>query len=313
MNSKITNTRKAVIDALYELAQEDKKIVLVCADSLKTMKAEYFKEKYPDRYFDVGLAEQNAIGLAAGLASSGLKPYVATYAGFLVMRACEQLRTFVAYPGLNVKIVGVNGGLYGGEREGVTHQFFEDLGITRSIPGIMVVSPADALEVYEATKALVEFKGPAYIRVGNGHELRIFDEIKNFELGKPRVIKEYGSDAVIFVTGNILRRVLQAADRLRQEAIKVTVINIHTLKPIKDEDIAKFFKKTKLVVTVEDHNIIGGLGSMIAEVSTSTIPRNIVRLGLRDIFPESGEGEKLLDKYGMGVDDIIQAVKNGLK
>ena len=312
MRNELTNTRRAVIEALLERAEKDDAVVLVCADSIKSIKADDFAQRYPQRFFDVGIAEQNAVAIAAGLASSGLKPYVATYAGFLTMRACEQIRTFVAYPQLNVKIVGANGGIYGGEREGVTHQFFEDLGIMRSIPEMMVVSPADALEVYEATKALLDFEGPAYLRVGSGREKRIFDQIDHFQLSKPRAIYQTGYDAVIFATGPITKRALQAAEKLKQAKIFITVVNVPTLKPIDKEEIAYFLKNSQLIITLEDHNIIGGLGSAIAEVSTETIPKKIIRMGLQDIFPESGEAEALLDKYGMSIDDIIKTVRNGL-
>lgn len=305
----IANTRRAVIDGLVNRAREDSRIALVCADSLKSMKAQEFYNLYPERYFDVGIAEQNAVGFAAGLAASGFMPFVATYAGFITMRACEQIRTYVAYPGLNVKFIGANGGLYGGEREGVTHQFFEDLGIIRSIPGIDIIIPADAYETYQATMVLTEREGPAYLRVGSGKEPLIFEKGVEFEFGKARIIKETGNDAGIFVSGPILKRALTANSLLEEKGIKTTVVEIHTLKPIDDETVTTILGKTGAAVTVEDHNIIGGLGSTISEVSTSRYPVPIVRVGLKDIYPESGEAEELLDKYRMGVKDIVDAVE----
>ncbi len=312
MEEKIGNTRQAALDTLTHCAESDQKIVVVCADSLKSMRAQRFAERYPERYFDVGIAEQNAVGFAAGLAASGLKPYVATYAGFITMRACEQLRTYVAYPKLNVKFIGANGGLYGGEREGVTHQFFEDLGIVRSIPGITVVVPADAREVSKATEALVDYDGPAYLRVGSGREPLIFPEELEYELGKARIIKDSGSDVAIFVNGPILRRVLLANERLEKEGLKTTIVELHTLKPLDIDTITEVLARTGAAVTVEDHNIIGGLGSAVAETSSEYCPVPLIRIGLQDKYPESGEADELLDKYQMGIADIERAVKRVL-
>lgn len=312
MEKNISNTRKAVMDALVLMAQKDKDISVVCADSLKSMYAGEFAKNYPDRFFDVGIAEQNAVCFGAGLAASGLKPFVATYAGFITMRACEQMRTFVAYPGLNVKFVGANGGLFGGEREGVTHQFFEDIGIVRSIPEIKIVVPADGNEVFQAARALVDTEGPAYLRVGNGKEPVIFEDSIDFELGKARMLYDEGNDLVIFACGSILGRVLQAAAILKDQGIKSRVVEVHTLKPLDERKIVNFLDETQAAVTVEDHNIIGGLGSAIAELSCEKVPTPVIRVGLKDVFPESGEAEALLDKYEMGISDIVQAAKNVL-
>lgn len=300
------------MDALIEIAKNDPAISVVCADSLKSMRAGEFAEKYPEQFFDVGICEQNAVDFGAGLAASGLKPFVATYAGFLTMRACEQIRTFIAYPKLNVKLVGANGGIYGGEREGVTHQFFEDLGIVRSIPGITVVVPADGREVFQATRVLAEIDGPAYLRVGSDREPFIFDDEIDFELGKIRLMEDYGNDVAIFATGPILYRALKAAAILYDEGIKAKVVEVHTLKPLDKKNITSILRKTGAAVTVEDHNIIGGLGSAISETSTSNYPVPIVRIGLQDVFPESGEGEELLDKYNMAITDIKEGVKKAI-
>ena len=176
MTGKQENTRVAFRDTLMELAAEDKRIVLVCADSALVVKATEFKEKYPDRFFDVGIAEQNAVCVAAGLASCGLIPFLATYSGFITMRACEQIRTFVAYPNLNVKFIGANGGMASGNREGVTHQFFEDIGILRTISGINIVVPADASQVKQAVKAAAKITGPCFIRIGSGRDPVVTDD-----------------------------------------------------------------------------------------------------------------------------------------
>jgi len=271
------------------------------------MRATEFADKFPNRLFDVGIAEQNAVALAAGLASTGLIPYVGTYAGFITMRACEQLRTFVAYPGLAVRFVGANGGIYAGEREGVTHQFFEDLGIVRSIPGITVTAPCDAGQVYAATEAIAYIDGPAYLRVGSGREEDVFDQDAPFELGKARLLAQKGTDVAIFCSGFVTNRVLRAADALEAQHVGATVVEIHTLKPLDAGLICDVLKETGAAVTVEDHNVIGGLGSAIAECSAENCPVPLVRVGLQDVFPESGEADALLDAYGMSVDDIVSA------
>ena len=307
--TKKDSTRVAFTESLIELAGDNPNVVLVCADSVLVVKANPFIEKYPERFFDVGIAEQNAVACAAGLASCGLIPFVATYAGFITMRACEQVRTFVAYPGLNVKLIGANGGIGSGEREGVTHQFFEDIGIMRTIPGITVVVPCDASQVRQAVKAVAATEGPAYIRIGSGREPVVFDTFSLFELGKIRILKESGSDVALFTNGFIINRVLEAARLLEMEGIKPTVVEVHTLKPLDVESIVKILSKTKAAVTVEDHNIIGGLGSAIAETIAEEIPVPLLRIGLRDKYPESGESERLLDHYGMGIPDIVNAAK----
>ena len=311
--TKKESTRVAFTESLIELADYNHNVVLVCSDSALIVKANPFIEKYPERFIDVGIAEQNAIACAAGLASCNLIPFFVSYAGFITMRACEQVRTFVAYPGLNVKLIGANGGIGSGEREGVTHQFFEDIGIMRTIPGITVVIPGDASQVRQAVKVVAETEGPAYVRIGSGRDPVVFDTFSPFELGKIRILKESGNDIALFTNGFIINRVLEAARLLEMEGIKPTVVEVHTLKPLDIESIVKILSKTKAAVTVEDHNIIGGLGSAIAEIIAEEIPVPLFRVGLRDKYPESGEPEQLLDHYGMGVPDIVNAVKNILQ
>ena len=228
---RVASTREAFIAGLIEAARLDPAICLVFADSLKAARATPFVEMFPDRWFDVGICEQNAAAFSAGLASTGLKPFFNTYAGFITMRACEQVRSFVAYPHLNVKFVGLNGGIYGGEREGVTHMVFEEFGILRSIAGMEIVVPADAGQVRKATLALAQREGPAYMRIGSGREPVIFDESVGFEFGKARVLREYGTDAAIFAVGPILKRAILAAETLVNEGIRTTLVEVHTLKP----------------------------------------------------------------------------------
>lgn len=302
-------TREAFTQAITELAAQDEQVVFVSADSLKAMRATSFAEQYPDRYIEVGIAEQNAVGVSAGMASAGLMPFIGTYAGFLTMRACEQIRTFVAYTNLNVKIVGINGGIFAGEREGVTHQFFEDLAIMRSIPNMTVLTPADAHQMYHAVKAAALIDGPVYIRAGSGREHIVYDAKTPFEIGKIRVLQQYGTDAALFANGFILNRAVEAARILNEENINVTLVDVPTLKPLDNQNIARILKDCGAVVTVEDHNIIGGLADAIAMVGATYCPVLIERVGLQDIFPSSGGAEELLDAYGMSVQDIVDAVK----
>ncbi len=303
------NTRLAFIETLIELAEQDPKTVLVCADSVLVVKGRQFAQKYPDRFIDVGIAEQNAVNCAAGMAACGLIPYVATYAGFLTMRACEQIRTFVAYPGLNVKLIGANGGISAGEREGVTHQFFEDLGILRAIPGITIVVPADDTQVRLAARAIHKIHGPAYVRIGSGRDPRVDGREIPFELGKIRILAEHGKDLTLFTNGFVVNRALKAAERLAQEGIRAVVADVHTLKPLDKEGIITLLKQTGAAVTIEDHNIIGGLGSAIAECSVEDCPVPIQRIGLPDCFPRSGLPDPLLDYYHIGINDIVEAAR----
>lgn len=309
----LANTRQAFIDSLIELAANNPEIVLVCSDSAKVVRADSYIDRFPERFIDVGIAEQNAVACAAGVASYGLIPFVATYAGFITMRACEQVRTFVAYPNLNVKMVGANGGIAAGEREGVTHQFFEDLGILRTIPGITIIVPADAGQTRQAVKAAAEIPGPVYIRIGSGRDPVVHADDVPFELGKIRILEEVGRDVAIFAAGGYpLNRALAAVKELAKQGIKATAVEIHTLKPLDVDSIAEILGQTKACVTVEDHNIIGGLGSAVAEVIAEHAPASLVRVGLRDVYPESGEPEQLLDAYGMGVEDIISACRQAI-
>lgn len=313
--STLQSTRIAAIEAIDSLMEKDHRIVMVFADSVKVFRATELVKKYPQRCFDVGIAEQNAVTVAAGMASSGLITFVATYAGFLTMRACEQIRTFVAYPNLPVIFLGANGGIAGGEREGVTHQFIEDLGITRIIPSMAVVSPADAYETHQAVLKSVEQRGPAYIRIGSGRDPVFFENPYPFEWGKAHVVLERNpEDAVIFATGGfLLHRSREAIERLEKEGFRVSLVNIHTLKPLDTATIGRFLQRAKAAVTVEDHLIVGGLGSSIAEIACELFPVPLIRLGLNNTFAESGEAESLLDAYGMSVSDICEATKKVIR
>ena len=298
------------MQGLDALAEKDERIMLVCADSLLAMRATEFVEKFPDRYVEVGIAEQNAAATAAGLAIDGLIPYFATYAGFITMRACEQLRTFAAYPNLNVKFAGVNGGIAGGEREGVTHQFPEDIGILRTIPNFTILVPADAGQAKKACIAAASIPGPVYIRLGSGRDPVVFDDDQPFIPGKINIISEKGSDIALFGNGVLLPRLMQAAEELESKGIGVTLVEVHTVKPIDVEGVTAVLKKCGAAVTAEDHNIIGGLGSAIMETAAENCPVPISRIGLRDTFAGSGLPNELLDNYKMSVEDIVKAAED---
>lgn len=306
------STREAVMKAIVEAAEQDSRIVMVSADSVLAARAVPFREKFPERLIEVGIAEQAAVDIAAGLATMGMLPIVITYAGFLTMRACEMIRTFIAYPGLNVKLVGLNGGMLGGEREGVTHQFYEDVGILRSMPGVKILTPADGEQAYGAAKAMLEEEGPVYLRLASGREPVVYEEGVPFEYGKLREIEHYGTDAVIFASGYIMDRAIEAAKKLREESIGVVLADVSTIKPIDREGVAALLAETGRAVTVEDHNVYGGLGSAICEVACELCPAKVIRLGLQDQYARSGAAKELLDAYGLSVKDIVAAVKRVL-
>lgn len=311
MSGIMESTRIGFRDGLVELAEKRDDIVFVSTDSIKVVKAEDFAARWPDRMIEVGIAEQNGVAVAAGLAAAGMTPYLCTYAGFLTMRACEQMRTFVAYPRQRVRFVGVNAGLHGGNREGVSHQFIEDIGILRTIPGFTILCPADAGQVRQAVLASVDVEGPVYIRIGSGKEERVFPPETPFEIGKIRVMRSYGTDVALFFHGFVANRVLAAAEALKAAGVGATVVEVSTIKPLDVEGIAKVLGECGRAVTVEDHNVIGGLGSAIAEVIAERAPARLARLGLQDRYGESGHPDALLDEYGMSVANIA-ATANSL-
>ena len=308
--NKIESTRIGFMQGLEILAEKDERIMLVCADSLLAMRATDFIEKFPDRYVEVGIAEQNAAATSAGLALEGLIPFFATYAGFITMRACEQIRTFIAYPNLNVKLAGVNGGIAAGEREGVTHQFFEDIGILRTIANITILVPADADQARQAAIAAVSIPGPVYIRLGSGRDPVVFEKDTPFVPGKINILQERGNDVALFGNGIMLPRLFKASEILEKKGIGVTLVEVHTVKPIDVEGVTKVLKKCGSAITAEDHNIIGGLGSAIMETAAENFPVPVARIGLRDTFPGSGKPDELLDYYKMSIDDIVKAAED---
>lgn len=304
------STREAAMKAILEMAEQDSRIVVVSPDSMLAARAVPFKERFPERFVEVGIAEQDAVDIAAGLAATGMVPIVITYAGFLTMRACEMIRTFIAYPGLNVKLIGLNAGMLGGEREGVTHQFYEDVGILRSIAGVKILAPADGAQVYHAAKEMIKQEGPVYLRLASGREPVVYEEEEPFAYGRLRELKRYGTDAVIFASGYIMDRALEAAGQLHKEGIETTLADVSTIKPIDREGVVRLLQETGgRAVTVEDHNIYGGLGSAVCEVACEESPAKVIRLGLKDQYARSGAAKELLDAYGLSVEDIVNAVK----
>lgn len=305
-------TREAFAQALLDMAQENDKIMFVSPDSLKAMRATKFAELHPEQYVEVGISEQNAVDTAAGLAAAGLTPFVGTYAGFLTMRACEQMRTFVAYPDLNVKFVGINSGLLGGEREGVTHQFYEDLGILSNIPNYTIFTPADAAQTYHAVKLAAEIDGPVYVRAGSGREADIYEIETPFSEDGIRILKEYGNDTLLLSSGFVLDRVLKAADILKDKGIQVTVGDVNILYGKNPQKILEAIAKAKQIVTVEDHNVNGGLGAYTSKLVVENDPKYVKRMGLTT-FGESGPAKELADAYGFSPENIAKTVEENLK
>lgn len=300
-------TRDAYGEALKELGKINEDIVVLDADLSGSTKTSVFAKSYPERFFNVGIAEQNLIGTAAGLAAAGKIPFASTFAMFATGRAFEVIRNSVCYPNLNVKIAATHAGLTVGE-DGATHQALEDISLMRSLPNMVVLSPADGIEAKQCIYEAAKHNGPVYIRLGRAKTPVIFDENYKFEIGKGVELKE-GTDLTIIATGVMVERALTASEKLLEEGIKARVINMSTIKPIDKDIIIKAAKETKGIVTVEEHSIIGGLGSAVAEVVVENHLTPVVRIGTMDTFGESGDGFKLLDKYGLSVENIINKVK----
>ena len=305
-------TRDGFGNAIVKLG-ENPKIVVLDADLCSSTRSEKFGEKYPERYFNVGIAEQNLVGLAVGLAKTGKIPFACSFASFLPNRAHDQIRMSVAYNKANVKLVASHAGLLTGE-DGASAQELGDIGTMRTLPGMMIIQPADGTEAELATQAIAQYVGPCYLRLTRSKVPDVMKEYyeknKNtFEIGKAIMLKE-GNDAVIFATGAMVGKALDASNQLEQEKIFVAVINVHTIKPLDEELVLKYAKKTGAVVTAEDHSVIGGLGSAVSEVLAEALPTYVERIGMRDNFGESGKGEELYDKYGMNTKHMVEAVKS---
>lgn len=299
-------TRDAYGEALAQLGEEIKDIVVLDADLSGSTKTSVFAKKFPERFFNVGIAEQNLMGTAAGFATCGKIPFASTFAVFATGRAFEQVRNSICYPKLNVKIAATHAGLTVGE-DGATHQSVEDLSLMRALPNMTVISPADAVETKKAVMAAAFHQGPVYIRLGRMAVETIFDEDYEFEIGKGKVLRE-GSDVAIIATGIMVAEALRAAEILEKEGINAMVVNIHTLKPI-DEDIILKAADCGAIVTAEEHTVIGGLGSAVAEVLAEKKPTPMRRIGIKDRFGLSGKPNELLKFYNLTAEDIADAAR----
>ena len=304
-------TREAYGKTLAKLALVNENIVVLDADLSKSTKTADFKAVAPERFINMGIAESNMMCVAAGLATCGKIPFASTFAMFAAGRAFEQIRNSICYPKLNVKICATHAGITVGE-DGASHQAIEDIALMRSIPNMVVINPSDNIETEAAIEAIVAYHGPCYVRLGRVG----VDTINNnadykFEIGKAVTLRE-GTEATIIATGIMVEVALEAYNMLAEEGIKVQVINIHTIKPIDEKAIVAAATKTGLIVTAEEHNIIGGLGSAVAEVVTSNYPVPVMRVGIKDTFGESGKPNELLKAYGLTAEEIVKALKKGL-
>ncbi|MBP2651837.1 MAG: 1-deoxy-D-xylulose-5-phosphate synthase [Firmicutes bacterium] len=303
-------TREAYGEALRELGGKNKDIVVLDADLSKSTKTNLFAKVYPERFFDVGIAEQNLVGTAAGLAAAGKIPFVSTFAMFAAGRAYEQIRNSVCYPKLNVKIAATHAGLTVGE-DGASHQAIEDISLMRSIPNMTVIVPADATETCQAIDFAAQYNGPVYIRLGRMGVPDIFSDDYKFCYGKAVKLAE-GKDVTIIATGVMVSVASEAAKELTKAGLTARVLNIHTIKPIDHSAIIEAAKDTGAIVTCEEHSIIGGLGSAVAEVLVENSPVPMERIGVLDVFGESGTPKGLLVKYKLTVADIVSAAQKAV-
>lgn len=303
-------TRESYGKVLKELA-DNKKIVVLDADLGKATKSMSFKDVAPDRFFDMGISEGDMMGTAAGMAASGLIPIASTFAMFAAGRAYEQIRNSICYPNLNVKIAATHAGVTVGE-DGGSHQCIEDIALMRVIPNMTVINPADGKEAEEAVKAMVEFDGPVYIRLGRAATPDVHTDDYKFVLGKGEVLRE-GKDAVIVATGIMVAKALDTAESLKKKGIDVAVINIATIKPFDRELVREYAKKTGVVVTAEEHSIIGGLGDAVLESVEDITNVRVNRVGVKDVFGQSGKPDELLKYYGLTSEDIEEKVETLVK
>lgn len=304
-------TRESYGNALVELGREKEDLVVLDADLASATKTGIFKKAFPERHIDCGIAEANMTGIAAGLSTCGKVPFISTFAMFAAGRAYEQVRNSIGYPHLNVKIGATHAGISVGE-DGATHQCNEDIALMREIPGMVVINPCDDVEAKAAVRAAYEYTGPVYMRFGRLAVPVINDEESyQFEIGKGIELKE-GKDLTIIATGLCVSESLEAAKMLEADGIDARVINIHTIKPIDEELIIKAAKETGRVFTVEEHSIIGGLGSAVMEVLGENYPTKVKRIGVNDVFGESGPAVELLEKYGLNAAGIYGKIKENL-
>ncbi len=303
-------TRDAYGEVLAELGAENDQIVVLDADLSGSTKTALFARKFPERFFNMGIAEANMVGTAAGLASYGKVPFVSTFAIFAAGRAWEQVRQSVAYPKANVKVVATHGGVTVGE-DGGSHQSVEDIAIMRAIPNMTVIVPADGPETKAAIRAAAAYQGPVYVRLGRNKVATLFADDHRFEIGKGCELVS-GSDLTFVTTGLMTAQAVKASEILKAQGVSARVVHMGTIKPLDGDILIKAAKETKLIITAEEHSIVGGLGGAVAEFLSETSPVPVHRVGLRDRFGTSGKAEELLKYFGLTADDLVEAAKGAL-
>ncbi len=313
MNNMVAekDMRIAYGEALVQLGHENADIVVVDADMSPGTMTCFFKDEFPERFFDVGIAEQNLVGVGAGLSLSGLIPFINTYAWLLTLRAGDPLRSLVAYPQTNVKVIAGYGGLTG-SMDGSTHSSIEDLAVVRALPGMTVMVASDASYIHWAVRAIADFKGPVYLRLSRAKTANFHEQDCDFQIGKGIKLKE-GKDLTIFCNGLFVLKALSAAELLEKQGIDASVVEIHTIKPLDKILIVEEIAKTGAAIVVEEHNIIGGLGSAIAELAGEEHPVPVIRVGIADTFCGTGPYEELFENYGLSINDIVDAGVRCLK
>lgn len=304
-------TRESYGKKLVELGKENKDIVVLDADLATATKTELFKKEFPNRFFDMGIAEQDMLSTAAGMATCGKIPFASTFAVFAAGRAYDQIRNSICYPKLNVKICATHSGVSVGE-DGATHQMLEDIGLMRGLPNMTVLSVSDDTQTKWAVEEILKINGPVYLRLGRLASPVIYDENQKFELGKGIQIGD-GCDATVIATGLMVSEAIKAKEELEKSGINIRVVDIHTIKPIDKELIVKCAKETKRIITIEDHSIINGLGTAVCEVLAEEYPCKVTRLGMKDTFGKSGKAEKLLEYFGLDKNGIIKEVESNIK
>ena len=306
-------TRAAYGEALAELGERYPELVVLDADLSGSTMTKSFADKYPERFFDMGIVEGNMAGVAAGLAACGKKPFINSFAMFSAGRAWEQVRNSIAYPGLNVKVIGSHGGLSVGE-DGATHQCIEDFALMRALPGMLVCCPCDGHEMRLAVEALINYNGPAYLRLARPATEIITDEIPgySFELGKGATLRG-GKDVTIIATGIMVPQAMKAAEALEDDGISARVIDMHTIKPLDAELVVKAAKETGCIVTAEEHSVIGGLGSAVCELLGEVCPTPVLRLGVNDEFGRSGKAAEVLDYFGLNAEGVAAKAREAVR
>ncbi len=305
-------TRESYGNALVELGKEHKDIVVLDADLAAATKTGVFKNVFPERHIDCGIAESNMMGVAAGIATTGITPFASSFAMFAAGRAFEQIRNSIGYPHLNVKIGATHAGISVGE-DGATHQCNEDIALMRTIPGMVIINPSDDVEAKAAVKAAYEYKGPVYLRFGRLAVPVINDTPEyQFEIGKAITLKQ-GKDVTIIASGLTVNESLEAAKLLEKDGISVEVINMHTIKPLDEQAVINAATNTAKIVTVEEHSVIGGLGSAVCDVVAEKVPAKVLKIGINDVYGESGAAVELIQKYGLDSESIYHKIKEFLK